>query len=111
MKLLAQLILYYYQYTCMNILIYNCTKSNKVCYIIVWIFYFINMRILNFKHFMEKYILRNDTMNESDLQRVYIYPIYPRGSKIYSDKGFVNIDNGSMGATRWTCFYVKNNKS
>ena len=50
-------------------------------------------------------------MNESELQRVYNYPIYPRDSKIYSDKGFFNIDNGSMGGSHWTCFYVKNNKS
>ena len=50
-------------------------------------------------------------MNQSDLQRVYNYPIYPRGSKIYSDKGFVNIDNGSQGGTHWTCFNRKDNKS
>ena len=50
-------------------------------------------------------------MNESELQRVYNYPIYPRDSKIYSDKGFVNIDNGIMGGTHWTCFIVKDNKS
>ena len=37
--------------------------------------------------------------------------LYPRGSKIYSDKGFVNLDNGSMGGTHWTAFYVKDNKS
>ena len=28
-------------------------------------------------------------MNESDLQKIYNYPIYPRISKIYSSKGFV----------------------
>ena len=50
-------------------------------------------------------------MNESELQRVYNYPIYPRDSKIYSDKGFVNIDNGAQGGTHWTCFIVKDNKS
>ena len=50
-------------------------------------------------------------MNESQLQRIYNYPIYPRGSKIYSDNGSVNIDNGSMGGTHWTCFIVKDNKS
>ena len=40
-------------------------------------------------------------MNESELQRVYNQktPTYPRYSKIYSDKGFVNIANGSMGGT------------
>ena len=57
------------------------------------------MRILNFKDFMKRYNLKNITMNESELQRIYNYPIYPRDSKIYSDKGFVNIDNGSHGGT------------
>ena len=69
------------------------------------------MRILNFKYFMKKYKLKNDTMNESELQRVYNYPIYPRDSKIYSERGFVNIDDGSMVGTHWTCFIVKDNKS
>ena len=41
-------------------------------------------------------------MNESEIQRVYKYPIYPRDSEIYSDKGFVNIENGSQGGTHWT---------
>ena len=71
----------------------------------------INMKILNFKDFMRKYKLKNDTMNESQLQKIYNYKIYPRDSKIYSDKGFINIDNGSQGGTHWTCFYIKDNKS
>ena len=50
-------------------------------------------------------------MNESQLQKLYNLPKYPRDSKIYSDKGFVNIDNGSRGGTPWTCFRVKDNKS
>ena len=37
--------------------------------------------------------------------------MYPRNSKIYSDKGFFNIDDGSQGGTHWTCFIVKDNKS
>ena len=69
------------------------------------------LTILNFKDFMKKYNLKNDTMNESELQRFYKLPIYPRESKIYSDKGFVNIDNGSQGGTHWTCFILKDNKS
>ena len=40
------------------------------------------MKILNFKDFMKKYNLKNDTMNETELQRVYKYPLYPRDSKI-----------------------------
>ena len=69
------------------------------------------MKILNFKDFMEKYNLKKNKMKESDLRRVYNYNIYPRGSKTYSDKGFVNNDNGSQGGTHWTCFIVKDNKS
>ena len=60
---------------------------------------------------MKKYNLKNDTMNESELQRIYNYLIYPRNSRIYSDIGFVNIDNGSQGGTHWTCFIVKDEKS
>ena len=69
------------------------------------------MKILSFKEFMKKKNLKHDTMNESELQRVYNYPIYPKNSKIYSERGFVNIDDGSIGGTHWTVFYVKNNKS
>ena len=50
-------------------------------------------------------------MNESQLQRVSNYPIYPRNSKIYSDKGFVILDNGRWGGTHWTCFIEKDNKT
>ena len=35
---------------------------------------------------MKKNNLKNDTMRESHLQRIYNHPIYPRDSKIYSDK-------------------------
>ena len=37
--------------------------------------------------------------------------MYPRDSKIYSDNGFVNIDNGSRGGSLWYVFYVKDYKS
>ena len=69
------------------------------------------MKVLNFKDFMKKCNLKNDTMNERELQRVYNYPIYPRDSKIYSDSGFLNIDNGSQGGSHWCTFYVKDSKS
>ena len=65
------------------------------------------MTLFNFKDFMKKYTLKNATLNESDLQRIYNYPIYPRDSKIYSDKKLVNIDNGQTGGTHWTCFTLK----
>ena len=68
------------------------------------------MKILKFKDFMKKYKLKNDTMKESQLQKIYNYPIYPRDSKIYSDRGFVNIDDGRMGGSHWTCFIVKDKK-
>ena len=69
------------------------------------------MKVLNFKDFMKKYKLKNNTMNESELQKIYNYPIYPRDSKIYSDKGFVNIGGYFNGGSHWTCFIVKDNKS
>ena len=50
-------------------------------------------------------------MNDYQLQKIYNYKIYPRDSKIYSDKGFANIDNGSLGGSHWTCFIVKIKKS
>ena len=60
---------------------------------------------------MKKHKLTNDTMNESQLQTFYNYPIYPRYSKIYSDKRFINIDNGRLGGTHWCAFHVKDKKS
>ena len=68
------------------------------------------MEVLNFKVFMEKYKLKNDTVNESQLQNFYNYHIYPGDSKTYSDRRFVNLDDGSRGGTHWTCFIVKDNK-
>ena len=68
------------------------------------------MKILNFKDFMKKYNLGNDTMNELEIQRVYNISIYPRDSKKPSNEGFVNIDNGYHGGTQWNCFIMKDNK-
>ena len=68
------------------------------------------MKVLNFKVFMKNNNLEDDTMNESELQRVYKFPTYPRDSKIYSDMGFVNVDDGSQNGTHWTCFMVKDKK-
>ena len=69
------------------------------------------MKIINFRDFMKKYNSKNDNMIESQLYKVKSFPMYPRDSKIITDKGFVNIDNGSQGGTHWTCFIVKSNKS
>ena len=56
---------------------------------------------------MKKHNVKDVTMNESDLQRVYNYPIYPKTSKMITDTGFVNVDNGSQGGTHWVCFLIK----
>ena len=60
---------------------------------------------------MKKFNLKNDTMNESQLQKIYNYPIYPRDSKIYSDRGFINIGNYENGGSHWCSFIIKDNKS
>ena len=39
------------------------------------------------------------------------YNIYPRNSRIITDKGFINIDNGGKGDTHWTRLHIKDNKS
>ena len=67
----------------------------------------IKMKILIFKDFMKEIDLDDDTMNESQLQRICIYPIYPKDSKINSDKGFVDINNGSQGSSHWIVFISK----
>ena len=72
---------------------------------------YMSMTILNFKDFMKKYNLKNNTMNESQLQKIYNYPIYLRDSKIYSDRGYINLDSVFRGGTHWTCFLVIDNKS
>ena len=69
------------------------------------------MTILSLKEFMENYKLKDDTMKESDLRKVYIYNIYPRGYRIVGDKEFVNTDNGEMVGVRWVCLLVKDIES
>ena len=68
------------------------------------------MLAVSLKEFMKKYNLKKDTMDENGLQRIYNYPIYTRGSKMYSNKGFANIHNGSEGGTHWVNFTIKDNK-
>ena len=41
-------------------------------------YYNINMKVLNFRGFMKNYKLKNDTMNELELQGVYNYPYIPQ---------------------------------
>ena len=42
---------------------------------------------------------------------VIVIQYTPRDSKILSDKGFINVNDGRKGGTHWTCFIVKENKS
>ena len=69
------------------------------------------MKVLNFPDFMKNYNLKKDSVDEFELRRVHKYPIYPRDSELCSDKGFIIIDNGSMGGSHWTCFHMKDKKS
>ena len=50
-------------------------------------------------------------MNETPVKKSLYYHIYPRDFEKPSEKGFVNIDNGSMGGSNWTCFIVKGNET
>ena len=49
------------------------------------------MRVLNFKDFIKNYNLKDSTMNESELQRVYNYSINPRDSLLinYEEKKYI----------------------
>ena len=60
---------------------------------------------------MKKYILQDKAMNESKLQKVYNCKIYPRGSKITTNKTIVSIGNEIMGGTHRTCSFIKEKKS
>ena len=64
--------------------------------------------ILNLKEFMKKNNLKDDSLNESELKRVYPSFIYLRDSNLATDKGFAFADIGRTGATHWTCFHIKN---
>ena len=55
--------------------------------------------------------MKTNTTNESQIQKYYYCPIYPRDSQLHSDKIFVNIDDGSQGGNHWTYFIVKDKKS
>ena len=55
--------------------------------------------------------MKDDTIIESDLQNEYFHPIYLRYSRNVSDKVFVNIDNGQMGGTHWSGFFISDNNS
>ena len=65
----------------------------------------------NFKDFLKKYNVKNDTVNESEIQIVYNFPMYRRASMKTADEIFVNVDNGKMDGTHCVCYYIKDNKS
>ena len=69
------------------------------------------MTILSRKDFKKKHNLKDDSLKESELQRVFNHPIKPRDTKIYSDRRFVNIDNELQAGTHWSCFYIKDNRT
>ena len=69
------------------------------------------MKILNFENIMKKFILKNNTMNKNELQKVYSYKKNSRYSKIKKDQVFVKIDNRSQGGLHWTSFIVNDKKS
>ena len=46
-------------------------------------------------------------MTESDWQKFFRFRIDPRDSILTTGKEIVNLDNGSLGGSQWTCFYIK----
>ena len=67
----------------------------------------INKKNLKFKDFMKKYIFEKWYYEWISITK----NLYPRDSKIFSDRGFVKIDNGSQGGSHWCIFIVKDHKS
>ena len=61
--------------------------------------------------FMEKCKRKAVTLIVIEFKKLYNYSICPRDSTKTPDKRFVSVDNGSIGGTHGTCFYIKNNKS
>ena len=66
---------------------------------------------LSLEEFTKTYKLKHDIITESDSQRFSNYFIYPSDSKMYSDKGLTNKDNGSQCDTHWRCFIMEDGKS
>ena len=64
---------------------------------------FIQIAVFKLKDFLKKYNLKDNTMNETQLKEVFNYHLYPRGSKILSNKPFVNLDNVEQGGLLIGC--------
>ena len=65
----------------------------------------------NLKVFMKKLNLKEVTLNESALDKVYNYHIYSGDSMLTTNIVFKIIDNGAHGGVYWTYFYIKDTKS
>ena len=55
--------------------------------------------VLSSEGFMKKNKAKDETLTKSDVQTVYNYSIYPRDSKITTDR-FGNLNNDSMGGIK-----------
>ena len=60
---------------------------------------------------MKNYISKDDTIKESELRKFCYYSIFSRDSTRTTNQTFVDINNGSLGGTQLTWFYIKDNKS
>ena len=58
------------------------------------------------RKFRDKLISKDNTMTESDLQRVYNYYVCLRDSKITTNKRFVNIGKRQLSDNHWTCSFL-----
>ena len=61
--------------------------------------------------FESKQFMKNYELKESDLSPKLNLKICPGDSKITTQKGFVKIDDGSLGCTHWTCFWIRDRNS
>ena len=71
----------------------------------------INIQNLNFKDFLKKRNIKHDITNEFELQRCYDYPIYPRDSKLLSEKDLkilmMDLEQGLIGfLLQWKITYL-----
>ena len=69
------------------------------------------MTTTNLKNFWKNIIQKLLLRTKLIWKKAYNYTIYPRDSKISTEKRYVNNDDVSLGGTHWTCFFIKDNKS
>ena len=51
--------------------------------------------------------MKVESRSESECEQVFSDNIYTKDSLFTSEKRLVNVENGQMGGTHWTCFYIK----